>query len=99
MRFSRSFTPSNGSASAREDRAALSAFFDGQFGDPVQIALGTTEIVNGRPEATRFAALLARARELVTEERFLNWQVAFPGVWSDWDAERLSGGFDAIIGN
>jgi hypothetical protein len=83
----------------RDDRAALGAFFDGQFGDPVQIALGTTEIVTGRPEAARFAALLAQARELIVEERFLNWQVAFPGVWSDWDSTRLSGGFDAIIGN
>jgi hypothetical protein len=84
---------------APDDRAALRSFFDGQFGDPVQIALGTTEIATGRPEATRFAALFASARELVTEERFLNWQVAFPGVWSGWDAEGLSGGFDAIIGN
>ena len=84
---------------APDDRIALRAFFDGQFGDPVQIALGTAEISSGRPEATRFAALFTRARELVAEERFLNWQVAFPGVWSDWDAEGLSGGFDAIIGN
>jgi len=84
---------------AQQDKAALTAFFDGQFGDPVEIALGTKEIVNGRPEAVRFAALFTSARELVTEEQFLNWQVAFPGVWSDWDAEGLSGGFDAIIGN
>ena len=27
------------------------------------------------------------------------WQVAFPGIWSDWDAESLTGGFDAVIGN
>jgi hypothetical protein len=77
----------------------LSAFFDGQFGDPVQVALGATRIVKGRPQAARFAEIFARARELVTEERFLNWQVSFPGVWSDWEGEKLTGGFDAVIGN
>jgi len=84
---------------SRDDRAALIAFFDGQFGDPVQIALGTAEVSNGRPEATRFGAMLARARMLVAEERFLNWQVAFPGVWSTWESAERAGGFDAIIGN
>ena len=83
----------------RADRAVLSAFLDGQFGDPVQVALGTTAIVNGRREAKRFAEIFASARELVTEERFLNWQVSFPGVWSDWEGEKLTGGFDAVIGN
>lgn len=82
-----------------EDRAALTAFFDGQFGDPIDIALGKTTIANGRAEAKRFAALLAQARELVAEERFLHWQVAFPGVWGNWESEGLSGGFDAVIGN
>ncbi|HBT43156.1 MAG TPA: restriction endonuclease [Rhodospirillaceae bacterium] len=83
----------------REDRAALHAFFDGQFGDPINLALGRGEIVNGRPEARRFAEFLEQARMLVAEERFLNWQVVFPGVWSDWQSNRLQGGFDAVIGN
>ena len=43
--------------------------------------------------------LIARAQELATEEQFLNWQLAFPGVWSDWEARERSGGFDAVIGN
>jgi hypothetical protein len=84
---------------SRQDRAALTAFFDGQFGDPVQIALGATEIANGRTEAEHFAALFAKARELVTGEKFLNWQVAFPGVWSSWESAIPVGGFDAVIGN
>jgi hypothetical protein len=84
---------------AKADKAALRAFFDGQFGDPVQIALGTAPVANGRPEAARFSALLTSARELAAEERYLNWQVAFPGVWSNWESAELSGGFDAIIGN
>ena len=47
----------------------------------------------------RARGLIARARELAAEERFLNWQVAFPGVWSDWDSNERYGGFDAVIGN
>lgn len=43
--------------------------------------------------------ILTEARMLITEERFLNWQVAFPGVWSDWEEDGLTGGFDAIVGN
>ena len=31
--------------------------------------------------------------------RFFNWQVAFPGVWSEWESAGLNGGFDAVIGN
>ena len=29
----------------------------------------------------------------------MNWQVAFPGVWRDWEKTGLHGGFDAVIGN
>lgn len=83
----------------REDRAALSAYFDGQFGDPVQIALGAEASINGRAEGARFAEILTKARRLVREEGFLNWQVAFPGVWSNWESVESVGGFDAIIGN
>jgi hypothetical protein len=50
-------------------------------------------------EAVRFSELLAKSRELFEEEHFLNWQVAFPGVWSIWESAKLTGGFDAIIGN
>lgn len=83
----------------KEDRAALHAFADGQFGDPIQVALGKIDLAHGRPEAARFSQLLSDARELIREERFLHWQVAFPGVWSRWESAELEGGFDAIIGN
>ena len=49
--------------------------------------------------ATRFKAILDAARELIDEEKFLNWQVAFPGVWTDWESGERKGGFDAVIGN
>ncbi|MBI3505346.1 MAG: restriction endonuclease [Proteobacteria bacterium] len=46
-----------------------------------------------------FTKLLADIRALVAEERFLHWQVAFPGVWDKWESNSPDGGFDAVIGN
>jgi hypothetical protein len=78
---------------------AIKIFFDGQFGDPLKIAMGKIAPNATRPEGQRFAEVFNAAQELITEERFLNWQVAFPGIWSEWEGETLTGGFDAIIGN
>lgn len=79
-----------------------------------RLTLGTTDAGTGHPEARnvldrlpekirqsalRLAEILNRARELVTKERFHNWQVAFPGVWKQWEETELKGGFDAVIGN
>ena len=82
-----------------EGRTALQSFFGGLLGDPIEIALGRAEVSAGRPEGARFAELLQEARRLVDEERFLNWQAAFPGVWTNWQSVRPEGGFDAVIGN
>lgn len=43
--------------------------------------------------------ILASARALIAEERFLNWQIAFPGVWEKWGSAERFGGFDAVVGN
>ena len=83
--------------SEKEEKAALKDFFFGLFGDPVKIALG--EAPKKSRGVRRLAALLEKARMLTEEERFLNWQVAFPGVWSEWDKPEREGGFDAVIGN
>ena len=83
----------------RENKAAYLAWLDGAFGDPIHIAQGSAPVLTGAKEGERFSRLLETARKLVDEERFLNWQVAFPGVWSDWEKEELHGGFDAVIGN
>ena len=83
----------------KDDKAALRAFFDGQFGDPVAIARGAAEPAGNGEQAGRFAVLLAGARTLVREERFFNWQAAFPGVWTNLDSGERRGGFDAVIGN
>ena len=84
---------------ASEDRTALQSFFAGRFGDPVAIAAGTADPLPERAEGRRFVELLGQARALAAEERFLNWQVAFPGVWSRWESAEPQGGFDAVIGN
>lgn len=83
----------------RDDKSALYAFFEGIFGDPVDISLGESDIQNGKTQSERFAGILEKVQELVEEERFCNWQVMFPGVWSEWENCGLQGGFDAIIGN
>ena len=82
-----------------EGKTALQSFFGGLLGDPIQIALGRAEASMERPESARFAELFGEARCLVAEERFLNWQAAFPGVWTNWQSANLKGGFDAVIGN
>ena len=82
-----------------EEKSALYAFFEGMLGDPVDISLGKSDIKNGRMESGRFTKLFEKVQELVEEERFCNWQVMFPGVWSEWEDFELRGGFDAVIGN
>lgn len=83
----------------REEKSALYAFFEGMLGDPVDISLGKSDIKNGKMESERFTKLFEKVQELVKEERFCNWQVMFPGVWSEWENFELQGGFDAVIGN
>ena len=83
----------------RDDTAALHAFFEGRLGDPLDIAQGRYAVSTATPDGQRFAGLLERARGLMAEERFLNWQAAFPGVWTNLKNVEPDGGFDAVIGN
>ena len=77
----------------REVKAAYLNWLQGTSGNPIDIAQTG---LSGSAEADR---TLTTGLELVAGERFLNWQVAFPGVWSEWGAKELTGGFDAVIGN
>ena len=77
----------------REVKAAYLNWLQGTSGNPIDIAQGNP------PDSAGGDHVLAAASELAGSERFLNWQVAFPGVWSGWEAEELTGGFDAVIGN
>ncbi len=84
------------------DKALVSLWLDGQFGEPIPIARGrkAPEAYRAKPdEAERFLVIWQAARDLIREERFLNWQITFPGVWSNWASKGLEGGFDAIVGN
>ena len=84
---------------SRDDKNALFAYFTGIFGDPVDIASGTVKVSTEVEGSQRFSELLDRAKQIHIEERFFNWQVTFPGVWSEWEDDELHGGFDAVIGN
>ncbi|MEO6092899.1 MAG: hypothetical protein ABIT04_11700 [Novosphingobium sp.] len=89
------------------DRALVSLWLDGQFGDPLPIARGKKAPEGGKAKAEaveRFTGIWQAARDLIREERFLNWQITFPGVWTNWasapDSQgRREGGFDAVVGN
>ena len=85
--------------SGRDNQYVLSRYFDGTFGDPIDIALGRIEVSTEEQGGEQFTELLAEVRQLLDDERFFNWQVAFPGVWSAWEETGLNGGFDAVIGN
>jgi hypothetical protein len=109
-----------------EEKKALQALFDGQFGQPLPIAAGLSPpnppagLENGElsllgdtvqqlslsgtgvASAQDYVALrsvLAKAHALAAEQRFLHWQIAFPGVWKNWTSAEPEGGFDAVIGN
>ena len=45
-----------------DDRKVLSAFFDGQFGDPVQVAMGKTEPSQQQEDAKKASDLLKGQR-------------------------------------
>ena len=80
--------------------ASEEAATEDMFGQtaPQQLFLTATERVDRdtRVDAVR---LLREARAIAERERFLHWQVGFPGVWQEWESVTPEGGFDAIIGN
>ena len=86
----------------KHGKGLVRLWLDGRFGDPIPIARGRKEPEGGKAtaqEVEAFAAIWRDARALIEEERFLNWQIAFPGVWQDWAGAERKGGFDAIVGN
>ena len=81
------------------EKQTLAYLLDGVLGDPVEV------IAEGRakqgPQGSQSMAgrVMAKARALAEERHFQHWEVAFPGVWEDWESTRPRGGFDAVIGN
>ncbi len=77
---------------------ALRAEFDLGAVEPTQGNLMPTV----RPDDRRRLLadkLVREAREIADRRRFLHWEIAFPGVWSNVASNARSGGFDAVIGN
>jgi hypothetical protein len=71
----------------------------GLFGDAAhQLALAGTGVASAQ-DFFAIKSLLQKAHALASEQGFLHWQIAFPGVWRNWTAGDLDGGFDAVIGN
>ncbi len=86
----------------RAQKGLARLWLDGQFGEPLPIARGKArpEAIRAKPqEVEAFTAIWERARALIEEERFLNWQIAFPGVWDNWANKDREGGFDVVVGN
>ncbi len=48
---------------------------------------------------SEFVELWRKTVSVADREGFLHWEVAFPGVWQDWQSTSPEGGFDAVIGN
>ncbi|UCI08026.1 Eco57I restriction-modification methylase domain-containing protein [Mesorhizobium sp. B1-1-8] len=87
---------------SKSDIGLIRLWLDGRFGEPIPIARGRKAPQTGmaKPdEVEAFTAIWRRARELISEERFLNWQISFPGVWNSWASTSREGGFDAVVGN
>ncbi len=75
---------------------ALESLLEGKFGEPsaaIDMCYGRI----GDPDPAK--AQIAEALAVAHDANFLHWQVAFPGVWSDWESRLSPGGFDAVIGN
>ncbi|MBX3477663.1 MAG: hypothetical protein KF910_08650 [Brevundimonas sp.] len=86
----------------KDQKRLVRLWLDGQFGEPLPIARGRATPTQGRTkvdEIEGFTDIWQRARDLIAEERFLNWQISFPGVWDDWAGKDRVGGFDAVVGN
>ncbi|CAN5184651.1 hypothetical protein BH09PSE1_BH09PSE1_15760 [soil metagenome] len=86
----------------KDQKRLVRLWLDGQFGEALPIARGRATPTQGRTRAEEiegFTDIWRRARDLIAEERFLNWQISFPGVWDGWAGKDRVGGFDAVVGN
>ncbi len=97
---------------ARRLPAPVQSIFSGEYGDLVALASEgmpgeddgeSPDLAGSRMSPAEIrqnaARTLGRALALARQERFLHWEVVFPGIWRDWNSGESDGGFDAIIGN
>lgn len=84
---------------SRETRQVFSSWLDGAYGDPVQVALGSTLPPSSESLPRQSIQMIHEARNLANQENFHIWEIVFPDVWTDWSESGQECGFDAIIGN
>lgn len=65
----------------------------------IKLSLTEKKALADAEERAAIPGILADVRAAIARERFLHWEVAFPGVWTDWESAEPKGGFDAVIGN
>ncbi|MFT4095755.1 MAG: hypothetical protein QM651_01440 [Rhodoblastus sp.] len=65
----------------------------------VKLSLTEKKAMADAEERAAIPGILDDVRRAIGRERFLHWEVAFPGVWADWESAEPKGGFDAVIGN
>lgn len=65
----------------------------------LKLSLTERKALADAEERAALPGILADVRMALSRERFLHWEVAFPGVWTDWESTEPKGGFDAVIGN
>ena len=80
--------------------AAATELLSGRYGlTLVELLHGAGRVQSMDPEVdAQVNALLDECRALATRERFLHWELAFPGVWRN-PMDAATGGFDVVIGN
>jgi hypothetical protein len=78
--------------------AAQQALLDGAV-KKLKFSLTEKKALGDAQERAALPGILADVRAALSRERFLHWEVAFPGVWTDWESAEPTGGFDAVIGN
>lgn len=83
----------------KERKKAINNFLDGSFGDVIEIAENFELPYKKGQNAELFEQLLEKASQLIDDQKFFNWEVAFPTIWDNWEKQRPRGGFDAVIGN
>jgi len=83
----------------KEEEQVKVALLAGTVGDTIDLLAGKAEPRGKGGLVSAAKTLLERVGRLVDERRFLHWEVAFPGVWSNWESVDPPGGFDAVIGN
>ncbi len=85
----------------RGDKHAVAAdLFSGRYGTDLLALLAPERRIWNDPDTDeRVNALLDECRALAARERFLHWELDFPGVWNNVGSIEPSGGFDAVIGN